>query len=138
MRGVRVIPFLFLTIFLAGCGSLTWRTKNLPTIPVQSPVATAESWFAAINARKQSLALAHFAPAQYQMMEWSSWGPHFKNVKCTQLSGVFPQTATSSVVRCTYDTINDPEAGMSKENFWDVYLQRAPPGPWLINNYGQG
>jgi hypothetical protein len=104
---------------------------------VQSPVATAESWFAAINARKQSLALAHFAPGEYQMMEWSSWGPHFRNVHCSLLPAV-PQTATSAVVRCTYDPINDPEAGMSNENFWDVYLQRTPPGHWLINNYGQG
>jgi hypothetical protein len=72
------------------------------------------------------------------MMEWSSWGPHFKNVKCTQLSGLAPQTATSAVVRCTYNTINDPDAGMSNEDFWDVYLQRNTSGPWLINNYGQG
>jgi hypothetical protein len=63
-----------LAILLAGCVSLSWSTKHLPTIPVQSPAATAQSWFAAINARRQSLALAHFAPAEYQMMEWSSWG----------------------------------------------------------------
>ena len=138
MRRARVALLLVLAILLAGCGSLSWSTKHLPTIPVQSPVATAQSWFAAINARKQSLALAHFAPADYQMMEWSSWGPHFKNVQCSLLSGVALPTATSAVVRCTYDTINDPDAGMSNENFWDVYLQRDPPDPWLIDNYGQG
>jgi hypothetical protein len=138
MRRAGVAPLSVLAILLAGCGSLSWNTKGLPTIPVQTPVATVQSWFAAINARKQSLALAHFAPADYQMMEWSSWGPRFKNVHCSLLRGVGPPTATSAVVRCTYDTINDPDAGMSNQNFWDVDLQRDPPGPWLIDNYGQG
>jgi hypothetical protein len=41
-------------------------------------------------------------------------------------------------VRCTYDTINDPEAGMSNENFSDVYLEPNGSRPWLINNYEQG
>jgi hypothetical protein len=41
-------------------------------------------------------------------------------------------------VECDFDTINDPQAGMSNESFWDVYMQRSPPVPWLINNYGQG
>jgi hypothetical protein len=69
--------------------------------------------------------------------EWSSWGPHFKNVRCPTLSSV-PQSATSAVVRCTCATINDPSAGMTNENLWDVDLQRYPTWPWLINSYGQG
>lgn len=107
---------------------------GLPSIAVQSPVATTLSWFAAVNANNKPLALAHFAAADRDQMEWSSWAPRFKHLRCSQESG----SATSADVTCTFDEINDPDAGMSNTTFWDVYLQRVPPGPWLINGYGQG
>jgi hypothetical protein len=137
-RGYRhsltILTLSFAGLYCAACGSLSWRTGKVPAIPVQPPVATTLSWFAAVNAHKQSLALAHFVPAHRQMMEWSSWPPPFRHLQCTLMSG----SATNSQVRCTFDEITDPSSGMSNTNFWDVSLQRHPPGPWLINNYGQG
>ena len=123
---------------LAACGASGGARfvsdPPVPTIAIQSPVATTLSWFAAVNAHDKPLALAHYVAADRHMMEWSSWGPPFKHLRCSQRSG----SATSAVVTCTFDEINDPTGGMSNTSFWDVYLQREPPGPWLINGYGQG
>lgn len=64
-------------IALVTVTTLAIRTRDngpLPTIAIQSPVATTRSWFAAINAHDKPLALAHFVPADRDMMNWSSWG----------------------------------------------------------------
>ena len=106
----------------------------VPTIAIQSPVATTLSWFSAINDQNKPLTLAHFVPADREMMEWSAWGPPFVRTRCSLRSGV----ATNTVVHCTFDDINDPGTGMSNVSYWDVYLQREHSGRWLINNYGQG
>jgi hypothetical protein len=81
-----------------------------------------------------SLALAHFVPADRKMMQWSSWGPPFTHLRCSLRGG----GATTAVVYCTFDEINDPDMGMSNTSFWNVYLQRESSGRWLITNYGQG
>jgi hypothetical protein len=106
----------------------------LPKIAVQRPVATTLSWFSAVNAQNKGLALAHFVPADREMMEWSSWGPPFTHLRCSLQSG----SASAAVVSCTFADINDPDAGMSNVSSWSVYLQRESSGRWLINNYGQG
>lgn len=116
---------------LARCSS-TSHGGSQGTIAVQSPVATTLSWFAAVNAHDKALALAHFVPADRDMMEWSAWGPGFTHLQCSLRSG----SATSADVHCTFDPIYDANAGMSGDSFWDVYLQREPGQPWLINNYG--
>jgi hypothetical protein len=87
-----------MTLLGLGCGSTSSHGGALPTIAVHSPVATALSWFAALNAHNKSLALAHFAPADREQMEWSSWVPPFKHLKCSQRSG----SATSADVTCTF------------------------------------
>jgi hypothetical protein len=96
-------------------------------------VATTLSWFSAVDAQNKPLALAHFVPADRQMMEWSSWGPPFDHTGCSLQAAV----AASAVVYCTFDDVNDAGTGMSNVSRWDVYLQRDRSG-WLINNYGQG
>jgi hypothetical protein len=80
------------------------------------------------------LALAHFVPADREMMEWSSWGPPFTHLHCRLQSEV----AASAVVGCNFAEINDPDTGMSNVSGWNVYLQQDSSGRWLINNYGQG
>jgi hypothetical protein len=79
------------------------------------------------------LALAHFVAADREMMQWSSWPPTFRHVHCSLSS----EDGTSAHVYCTFADIYDPEAGMSGDSFWSVFLQREPSGRWLINNYGQ-
>lgn len=135
-RRLLVVASMVAAVGLSGvaCGSGSSHGSAVPAIAVESPVATALSWFAAVNARDKPLALAHFAPADRGMMEWSSWGPPFRHLQCAQRSG----SATSALVTCTVDKIDDPDVGMSNTTFWAVSLQRQPPGPWLINNYGQG
>lgn len=80
------------------------------------------------------LALAHFVPADRGMMQWKSWGPPFMDLHCSlRVAG-----ATTAMVHCAFDEINDPDMGMSNTSFWDVHLQRDASGRWLIDNYGQG
>jgi hypothetical protein len=129
-----------LVVVIAGGSGALWasltpgRSAHLPTIAVRSPVATTLSWFSAVNDQNKPLALAHFVPADRQMMEWSSLGPPFVRTRCSLHSA----STRNAVVYCTFDDINDPGTGMSNVSFWNVYLQREPSGRWLINNYGQG
>ena len=106
----------------------------LPQIQVQSPVETTVAWFKAVDDQNAPLALAHFAAAERDQMEWSQWGPPFRDLHCKLQSG----TAASAVVYCSFAMINDPDTGMSNTSFWTVDLQHEPSGQWLINSYGQG
>lgn len=126
---------LVLATITAGCSSPGSPTSwPLPTIPIQSPVATTLSWLAAVNDPNMPLALAHFVPADRKMMEWSSSAPSFRHLRCSlQARG-----ATTAEVHCAFDEINDPDTGMSNTSFWDIYLRREASGRWLIDNYGQG
>ena len=124
-----VIASLCIGVGLAGCG-----TSASPPIAIQSPVATTLSWFQAVNDHNMPLAQEHFVAADRDMMNWSSWGPPFKDLHCRLESG----TASSANVHCTFSPITDANSGLSGDSFWNVYLQREPSGRWLINNYGQG
>jgi len=106
----------------------------LPKIQVQSPVETTVAWFTAVNDQNAPLALAHFAPAAREQMEWSQWGQPFRHLRCSLQSA----TTSTAVVGCSFATINDPDTGMDNDSAWSVDLQRAQSGPWLINNYGEG
>jgi len=76
----------------------------------------------------------HFVRVDRDMMDWSSWGPPFTDLRCHLQSG----NAESATVYCSFSPITDADTGMSGDAFWDVYLQRTPSRRWLINNYGQG
>ena len=105
-----------------------------PTVVVQSPVLTTEAWFAAVNAHNMPLAKAHFAPADRNQMNWSSWGQPFTHLHCV----LWRHSQHSAEVTCTFANQNDPATGMSNVNFWNVQLERAASGRWLIATYGQG
>jgi hypothetical protein len=91
-----------------------------PTIAIQSPVNTTLSWFAAINAHDKPLALAHFVPADRDMMEWSNWGVPFKGLHCSLMN----HSTSRASVYCTFNDINDANMGMGNVSFWNVALQR--------------
>jgi len=103
-------------------------------IAIQTPVGTALAWFQSVNTHDKSLALAHFASADRDKMEWSDFGSiSFDNVQCQPEA----ETATTAAVRCTF-AIRDPSPDVRSDTFWDIYFERQPSGPWLITDYGQG
>jgi hypothetical protein len=124
------IAMMAISLTLAGCAS---SAAPLPGIAVQSPVDTTLSWFKAINENDMPLAQAHFARADRNQMEWSGLGSFsFYDLRCHLMA----QAMTISSVRCTFEMHNRP-IDMVNVSYWSVYMQRKPPGPWLITGYGQ-
>jgi len=123
-----VAALLVLGIALAGCSS-----GPLPTVAFQAPTETAYSWFQAINDHNEPLALAHFTAASRAAMAWSDFGAiSFTNVNCHLVA----QTSTAAEVACTFSENAPP--GDQADAGWTISMERQPPGPWLIYNYGQG
>ena len=61
----------------------------------------------------------------------------FQNLHCRPTSD-YVNTATAVVVACEFD-VREVWGGFSAGHCpWTVSLQRQPPGPWLIDNYGAG
>jgi hypothetical protein len=135
---LRIVLVAFVVVIVGVSGAWALRAPRregpLPTIAIQSPVQSTLAWFSAVNHRNMPLALAHFVPVDRQAMEWSSWGPPFRHLRCELVTA----TATRAWVGCSFDAITDPEAGMSGDSGWGVDLQRQPSGRWLITDYGQG
>ncbi len=125
-----IVGAMLLSAVLSGCGSGAG-----PTVAVQSPVDTVYAWFAAINADDVPLIQAHFANPDLAR-SWARGAPHgnFPNVRCRLTS----QASTTAVVNCTFEVRETWGGMMAGGSGWGVYLERQPPGPWLINNYGQG
>jgi hypothetical protein len=66
-------------------------------------------------------------------MAWSDFGSiSFTNVSCHLVA----QTTTTAEVGCTFS--EDAPPGEQEDAGWTISMERQPPGPWLINNYGQG
>jgi hypothetical protein len=131
MRHSGLFGLLVFGVALVGCSS---ASRSLPHVAVQPPINTALSWFRSINEHNMPLALAHFVPKDRQQMEWSDFGSaSFSEIRCQLVS----QEKTTSEVDCTFHVPN-PSPDMRGVTFWDIYMQREPPGPWLINAYGQG
>jgi hypothetical protein len=129
-RGAFFALSLGLGIMLAACSS----GGSLPEVSVESPTATAYSWFRAINQDNLALAQAHFEPTSRSQMHWSDFGSiQFTDVSCSPRS----VTTTNADVRCAFDVPNPP-ADLQGDHFWDVWMQRKASGPWLISSYGQG
>jgi hypothetical protein len=90
-----------------------------------------------VNAKDRAAAVAHFVPADADMMDWgngdtSTWST-FTRLRCRPLS----QDASSATVYCSFDESQSPSEG-NPDTFWTVSLARQPDGRWLIDNYGQG
>ena len=102
-----------------------------------TPLQATLSWFAAVNARDRAAAVAHFVPADADMMNWgngdtSTWST-FTRLRCKPVS----QAAASAAVYCSFDESPSLSEG-NPDNFWTVWLARQSDGRWLIDNYGQG
>jgi hypothetical protein len=100
----------------------------------QSPEQAAVSWFYALNHKDMAAAVAHFAPAAVDQMDWyggASMYPTFSDLQCRQIS----TGGTTASVMCTFKELH-AEPGTQVDNFWTVELQRQPDGRWLIINYG--
>jgi len=135
---LRVGSVVAVTAIL-GASVVIWAVRSdtgalLHSTPAQSPVATALSWFKAVDARNMPLARAHFAPQERFMMSWGVWPHPFTHLRCSPIS----QTSSSAEVDCSFDPQNDSATGMGNESFWTVYFQHDSSGRWLINSYGQG
>jgi len=125
------VAMVIMALVLAGCTS---STAPLPSTAVKSPVDTALSWFKAVNENNMPLALAHFAPADRNQMEWSGLGSFsFYDLRCY----VMFQAVTTSEVVCAFK-VHDPPIDLLDDTFWDISMQRKPSGPWLITGYGTG
>jgi hypothetical protein len=130
LRGPRwVVALLTLGIALTGCAN-----QPLPSIPVQSPVDTAYSWFKAINDHDQSLVLAHIATGERNEPNLDMSGLTFSDVECHLES----ESSATAQVHCTfsvqYPPNSDPGEGVGTD--WVIQVECQPPGPWLIENYG--
>ena len=50
----------------------------------------------------------------------------------------YRDTATTALVVCEFDVREDWGGFAAGGYLWTVSLQRQPPGPWLVYNYGEG
>ena len=134
---------------VAGCGSPPssrvsspvpdkLRQASVPAVAsYQSPEQATLSWFSAINHKDKAAAIAHFAAAAADQMNWgngdtSTW-PTFSSLHCRQVS----RSATAASVNCTFSESQAESVG-NPDSFWTVDLKRQPDNRWLITNYGQG
>lgn len=131
---IVAIAVIVVVVAFATLAIRSLKEPQPPDVAIQSPVATTLSWFASINAHDRPLAIAHFVPADRDMMEWTNWGVPFTGLHCSLMN----RSTLHASVYCKFNVINDPNMGMGNVSFWTVALQREPSGRWLINNYGQG
>jgi hypothetical protein len=131
-RRVRaLLAVLSVGIALTACG------KTAAPLRPSTPLAAAQSWFAAINAKDLKSAQSHFVVSQRSMMDWgggdtATWST-FSHLHCKTLS----HSGVAAVIYCSFSESASPSEG-NPDSFWTISLQRSGHGPWLINNYGQG
>jgi hypothetical protein len=142
---------IVLGLVVAGCGSLpapTLRVKSLmatssldlgSTIVVPPPVDTAVYFLRAMGSGDVALMNTYLVPGRREGA-WNELPPadEFQNVKCHAVAG-YVTTATAAVVACDFD-VRKEWGGFpaGAHPGWTVSLQRQPPGPWLVDNYGEG
>jgi hypothetical protein len=126
---------LVLSSLVAGCGR-----GPAPTVAVQSPVDTVYAFFRALNSGDMQLVDAHLAPDSMLPLEGGA-PPRdlFANVTCrlgSQVTSDIVDSDTRAVVACEFD-VRDYWSGFSAGHHgWGVWLEREPPGPWLIHDWG--
>lgn len=138
-RGKAWSSFIVVTILLSaivgGCG-----IGSAPTVAVQSPVDTVYAFFKALNSGDVQLADAHLAPDS--MLPRGGDAPPrdlFANLTCrpgSQVNSDIVDSATRAVVACEFD-VREDWSGFSAGHYgWGVWLERQPPGPWLVHDWG--
>jgi hypothetical protein len=109
-------------------------------VAVQSPVDTVYSFFKALNSGDTRLADAYLS-ADSMLPRGGDAPPNdeFENLTCHPASAANPDivdTDTRAVVACEFD-IREDWSGFSAMHYgWGVWLERQPPGPWLVHDWG--
>ncbi len=109
-------------------------TGPLPTTPIQTPVATAYSWFTSMNRRDVPLQVALEEKRLRTGAMASAISVTFRDLHCSQQHRA---TKGHARVTCTFARITAPTEGMSATTFWSVTLVRNRSGHWLVATYGQ-
>jgi hypothetical protein len=135
-RSVVISGVVLVVVVASGIGWAVHHASNEPLTKgdFQSPLSATYAWFASVNAHDMPDAQAHFAPADRDQMNWSSWGQPFTDLHCS----LWKHSQSSAVVNCSFATQNDPDSGMSNVDGWSVFLTHEVSGRWLITTYGQG
>jgi hypothetical protein len=137
-RRKRLILAISLAISIALGVALAVNAGSSAPKAIAQPSATARAlaWFSAINSHKLSLIESYFDPADRYMVahvvDWDLF--HFVGVHCRLIE----EAARTSVVVCHFAMRSPQPPEMQNVSFWDVYMERSPSRPWLIDNYGQG
>lgn len=133
LRWAGIAIAVLSSVFVAGCGS-----GPAPTVAAQSPVDTAYSFLQAMGNGDQALMNTYLVPERRTgVLSDPPPGDEFQNLHCRPTSD-YVNTATAVVVACEFD-VREVWGGFSAGHYpWTVSLQRQPPGPWLIDNYGAG
>jgi len=113
------------------------------TAAVPSPVETACSFLRAMGNGDRALMNMYLIPGRRFPVELGEPTPppdEIKNLHCVPASAfwAYRDTATKALVACEFD-IREDWGGFSAAWYpWTVSMQRMPPDPWLIDNYGAG
>jgi hypothetical protein len=124
-------------LMLASAGTALAACGGPPTATSSTPLATAQSWFRAINSKDLHSAQDHFAVSQRSMMDWgggdtATWST-FTHLHCKTLR----DSGKVAIVYCSFSESASPSEG-NPDSFWTISMERNTGGTWLINNYGQG
>lgn len=128
---------VILTVLIGVGTALTCCGDSPVPAKASTPLAAAQSWFTAINAKNLRSAQGHFVASQRSMMDWgggdtATWST-FTKLHCKTLN----DSGEAATVYCSFTESASPSEG-NPDSFWTISLQRKVPGPWLINNYGRG
>jgi hypothetical protein len=122
-------------------GMLAGTVGSDPTVAEQTPLGASYGYFAALNGANPLSAEGYLAPDSKLADGGVSLLDGFENVQCrpaSESNAEITDTGTRAVVVCEFD-IREDWGGFSAGHYhWGVLLERQPPGPWLIYDWGQG
>jgi hypothetical protein len=141
---------LMLGLAVAGCGNGPAATVAVPsptgtppaypgqTVTAVSPVEAAYYFLQAMGNGDEPL-MNTYLVLERRTGALSEPPPadEFQNLHCSPTTD-HANTATAVVVACEFDVREDWSGIAAGHVAWAVSLQRQPPGPWLIDNYGAG
>jgi hypothetical protein len=115
------------------------------TVDMQSAVDTAQAFLQVMGDGDQALMNAYLVPSlrsEYTADPWMDTPPphRFQNLDCRFVSERWGShiPGASVIVGCEFDVRMDRYGRTGGHIAWTVSLQRQPPGPWLVDNYGAG
>jgi len=130
---------IVLLAVVAGCS----KGGPLESIPVQTPVDTANAYFQAFNNLDLELLQAHLSDGKQANPgfggDWGLWydtvppRDFFGDVTCATAL----QTATSAQLECSFTAKADWEGFARGAQRWCLDMSRVPRGPWLIDDWSR-